>query len=228
MKTHTSLNRIAKIAGVSLAIMFVFGIIADSVVFPNIIVWDDTFQTIQNMLASENLYRFGISCYAGDLLINIIIAMALYLLLRPVNNKIALLAAWFRLIYVAIRGGALVNLISALLLVTNPALETVQLHGRVMMMLNADKTGYLIGLIFFGFHVLLLGYLIYKSGYLPKIIGIILMVAFIGYITNSFAYIILPNYKQYETVFFMILAVPGVLSELSLCLWLLIKGVNSK
>jgi hypothetical protein len=97
-----------------------------------------------------------------------------------------------------------------------------------MVLLDAFNSGWLIGLVFFGLHCLLLGYLVYRSGYLPGILGILLMVAGIGYLVDSFANFLLPDYNDYATVFLVIVAVPALLAEVPLCLWLLWKGANVK
>ena len=95
-----------------------------------------------------------------------------------------------------------------------------------MLLLKAFNNTWLIGLIFFGLHLFVLGYLIVKSGIVPRILGILLIVASLGYLTDSFANILLPNYAGYKEMFLLIVAVPGVIGELSFSLWLLFKGVN--
>jgi hypothetical protein len=85
--------------------------------------------------------------------------------------------------------------------------------------------GYLIAGAFFGLHCLILGYLIYKSAFFPNIIGIFLVIASVGYLINSFGNFLFPDYKE---LFDMIVVLPAVIAELSLCLWLLIKGVKEE
>jgi hypothetical protein len=81
-------------------------------------------------------------------------------------------------------------------------------------------------LVFFGIHLFILGYLIFKSGFIPKILGILLIVASIGYLSDSFANFLLPNYNDYKDTFLMIVVIPGIIGELSLTYWLLFKGVR--
>ena len=102
--------------------------------------------------------------------------------------------------------------------------ETGQLHAQVLLFLDAFNFTWLIGLVFFGVHLLFLGYLIIKSGYIPRILGILLIVASLAYLVDSFANILLPSYINYATIFLLIVVVPSVIAELSFTFWLLIKG----
>jgi hypothetical protein len=105
-------------------------------------------------------------------------------------------------------------------------LDAGQVHALVLLFLNAHSTGYAIGLVFFGFSILVLGYLIFRSGYIPRVLGILLVLASFGYLVDSFAHVLLPNYADYAAVFTMVVFTPAFIAELSLALWLLLKGVN--
>ena len=175
--TNKSIGRAGKTVGIGLAIMFVFGILADSVIMPKIIKWQDILQTSNNIIANEQMFRIGIICYWGDLLANALIAFAIYILLKPVNNTLGIVAAGFRLVYVIIRSTALINLVKVLDIIKPEGIVPGEITTKVMQLLEADKTGYSYALIFFGFHVLFAGYLIVKSGYIPKIPGVLLIIA---------------------------------------------------
>ena len=172
------------------------------------------------------MFRIGVLSYWGDMLANVLIAFALYILLKPVNNTIAILAAGFRLVYVIIRSTALVNLIKVLDVLKPEGIVLSETSTKVMHLLEADKAGYSYALIFFGIHVLLIGYLIVKSGYIPKILGLLLIIAFIGYQVYCMAFIFDKDFANRENMYKLILGIPGVISELSLCLWLLIKRIK--
>jgi hypothetical protein len=96
-------------------------------------------------------------------------------------------------------------------------LNADQLHAQVMLLLNAFNDGWLIGLVFFGVHLLVLGYLVYKSGFIPKILGILLMLAPVGYLVDSFGNFLVPNYDANIAMFTFI-------GEALFMLWLLFKG----
>lgn len=102
------------------------------------------------------------------------------------------------------------------------------LEAEVMMSIKSFNNTWLIGLIFFGLHLFVLGYLIIKYVVVPKIIGVLLMIASMGYLIDSFANFLLINYAQYQDIFLLIVAVPGVIAELTFSLWLLFKGVRTE
>jgi hypothetical protein len=139
-----------------------------------------------------------------------------------------LLSGWLRLVNSTIFGIALFNLFSVLHILSGAeylkVFDTGQLHAKVMLFLNTFNNTWLIGLVFFGLHLFVLGYLIFKSGYIPRILGILLIVASIGYLIDSFANFLLPNYTNYKDIFLLIVVVPGIIGELSLTFWLLFKG----
>jgi hypothetical protein len=100
-------------------------------------------------------------------------------------------------------------------------LNADQLHVQVMLLLNAFNDGWLIGLVFFGFSLLVLGYLVYKSGYIPKILGVLLMLAPVGYWVDSFGNFLVPRYDANIAMFTFI-------GEVLFMLWLLLKGGKLK
>jgi hypothetical protein len=155
---------------------------------------------------NELLFRCGIVSFIIVVILDVLVAWALYIFFKPVNNNLALLAAWFRLVFLAIWGSVL--------------------HAQVMLFIESFRIGWVIGLVFFGLHLLVIGYLMFKSGFMPKIVGVLLIISAFGYLIDSFAHFLLSNYTDYELIFLLIVAVPGIIAELSLCFWLLIKGVK--
>jgi hypothetical protein len=95
-----------------------------------------------------------------------------------------------------------------------------------MVFLEAHSYGYLIGLVFFALHCVILGYLVIRSGFLPRILGVLLMVAAAGYLADSFSRTLLATYDDYATLFLMGVFIPAFIAEGSFCLWLLLKGVD--
>ena len=223
MKTINALQKSARTAGIGLVFMFVFGILADSIIMPKIVVWQDALQTTKNLLNNQQIFRTGIFCYASDMLANIVVAIALALFLKPVNRPIALLSAGFRLVYVTVRSFALSNLIQVSDLLKSSFSDPYKMSNKIMHFLEADKAGYTYALLVFGFHIFLIGYLIVRSGYMSKIFGILLWIAFAGYMVYGTAFLFDPDFSQHENLYKMILGIPGVVAELSLCMGLLIK-----
>ena len=221
-----SLRKTARIAGIIYLILIIAGIFAQGYVRDRLIVPTDAAATASNLMAAEGLFRLSI---AGDLLMilcDIILGVLFYLLLRPVSNILALLAAFFRLAQAATLGINLLNLFFALQLLkgmdTLAQFATEQLQALALLFLNAHGIGYNIGLIFFGIYLLLLGYLMLKSSYFPKAIGVLLLVAGLSYLIDSFSFL----YPEYAALTGQLMIAPTVLAELSLTLWLLIKGIN--
>ncbi len=223
-----SLRKAAIIAGFSYLVIFVLGILANFFVLENLIVPGDAARTVNNLMTNEWQFRLGILGFIIMVIFDVVVAWALYILLKPVSNSLSLLAAWLRLVNATIFGIALYNLFSVLRLLDDTnylaLLDTSQLQAHVMLFMAAFNDTWLIGLIFFGIHLFVLGYLIFKSGYIPKFIGILLVIASLGYLIDSFANVLLVNYTDYEAIFMLIVVVPGVIGELSFTLWLLLKG----
>jgi len=138
--------------------------------------------------------------------------------------------AWFRLIYAAILGTALLNFINILLLVSGDTYLAViameSLHAQVLIFLKAFNDTCSLGLIVFGLHILVLGYLVLKSGYIPKFFGVFLTIAFFGYLITNIANLILPDYDNFKTTIELIFIIPMVVGEVGLAVWLLIRGVK--
>jgi hypothetical protein len=158
----------------------------------------------------------------------VVIAWTLYIFFKPVSTDLSLLTAWFRLVYATILGVALVNFFLVLQLVGRAQYQTLfvndHLNAQVMVYLDAFKYGRLVGLVCFGIHLLLLGYLVCKPGYVPRILGILLVLAGVGYLIDTLANALLANYEDYQPVFLLIVAVPSAVGELAFALWLLLRG----
>ena len=222
-----SVNKAAKIAGIGYVIIFVLGIFANFFIFTDLIVKGDATATANNILANAMLFRVGIASWLIVLICDITIAWALYIFFKPVSKDFSQLAAWFRIIYSAMFGITQLNLIFVLILLNYlTVFSTGQLQALALLFLNGHNYGFLISLVFFGVHLLLISYLIIKSGYIPKILGVLLILSALGYLLDSFANFLLPNYADYQIIFLILVAVPGIVGELSFTLWLLIKGTK--
>lgn len=222
-----SQRKAAVVAGVVCILMFIAAIIAEFFSRRGLVVPGDAAATVNNIVGNQVLFRSGIGGYLIILLLDVVLAWAFYVFLREVNRSLSLLAAWFRLVYTAVFGIALFNLVTVLRLLGSAdylaVFETGQLHGQVMLSLNAFSDGWAVGYIFFGPHLFFLGYLVLKSGYVPKILGVWLILASIYYLIDTCGNLLLPNYEAYEGISLPIGFATGV-SELAFGLWLLFKG----
>ncbi len=194
---------------------------AEFALFPKLVVAGNVVQTIHNIDSRGGMFAAAIVCYLVNFIEDIVIAWALYVLLAPVNRALSSLTALLRLMYTAMGLFGVMQLATAYRLIAmahgTPALNSVQLQTQVQLSLATFRYGWPFSLIVFGCHLALLGYLIYRSGYMPKILG-----ALIGLL--GFAWIV------YELRPYLY---PGVnlgwiplaaFIELLLPLWLLIFG----
>jgi len=220
-----SIKKIARIAGILTLLIVVFAPFSMLYVPSTLVVRGDAATTANNIMASEWLFRLGMASDSIVFLIEIVLTVLLYVLLKPVNKTLSLVAAFSRLAMTTIQGINLLNHFIVLLLLSGAGYVTVfapdQVHALVLLFLNAHEYVVLIWGLFFSLHLFVFGYLVYKSGYIPKIIGVLLVVAALPYLIQGFGNILFPQYKG-------IFASIGFLSsiEIALPLWLLIKGVN--
>ncbi|MEA2077560.1 MAG: DUF4386 domain-containing protein [Candidatus Marinimicrobia bacterium] len=216
-----SLRKAAIVAGLGLLAMTILAIFANFFVLENFVVSGDAAKTVNNILANEGIFRLGICSLIIVAILDVLVAWALYILLKPVNKSLSLLTAWFRLAYATILGIALLNLFGVLQLLNGSDYLTVfepsQLHAQAMLSLSAFNFAWTIGLVLFGIHLSILGYLIFKSGYISKILGILVIIAGLGYLIDSFVMFLLPNCPITIGMFTFI-------GELLFMFWLLIKG----
>jgi hypothetical protein len=224
---HASPQTYARIGGVLHLVIIVVGGFAELFARSRLIVSADATATANNIMASESLWRIA---FAGELVMlvcDVVVALILYVLLKPIDQNLALLAAFFRLMHVAIYGiTGLSNLAALFILEGGDYLTAFQPHQRqalALLSIKLHREGYAIALIFFGFHCLFLGYLIIRSGYFPRILGILMIVASLCYLTNSFACILAPLFRA---ILFPGILLPVFVAEASLSLWLTVKGVN--
>jgi hypothetical protein len=217
----------ARIGGILYLFIIVVGIVGEILVRGRLIVEGDAAATANNILGSETLFRVGL---AGDILgyvASIAVAMILYVLLTPVSRNLALLSAFLTITSNAIFGlNGLFHLAAVVVLGDGDALpgfDPQQVQALAYLSLRLHGYGFAIGLIFFGCFLVLLGYLIYRSGYLPRSIGVLLAIGGLGYLTNSFAQILAPALAASLLPWVLL---PSFLAELGLALWLTVKGVN--
>jgi len=223
----------AKTAGIGYFIMFVAAIFSNFIVRSDLIVAAAPAATAANILAKETLFRTGI---VTDLLfilpLDIVLAWALYLFFKPVERGLALLAAWFRVVYTGIYAAALLNQIIVLQLLTGdmvPAVfEAAQVDALALLFLQSFDYGWMIGFVFFGLHLGVLAYLVFRSGFIPKVIGILLILAAIAYVADSCLRILLSDYAQFEALFQTMFSLPEFIGELLLFVWIFFRGGKMK
>jgi hypothetical protein len=221
-----SKRKVARVAGLLYLAVIVFGVTAE-LVRQSLIVPGDATTTASNIMASESLFRLG---FVSDLIMItcfIFLPLAFYVLLKPVNKNLASLMVIFVLVSVPIMFINMLFHFAPLLLLSGADYLTVfgadQLHALVMFFIELYTAGVMIATIFHGLWLLPLGFLVYKSGYFPRILGVFLMIACFGFVIESFAFFLLP--PGYEVITY-----PGIvfeiIGEFGFCGWLLLKGAK--
>jgi len=223
----TSPQGLARVGGMLYLFIIVAALFGEVFVRSRLIVRGDAVATANNILGSEMLFRVGL---AGEMLTcvcDVGLAMILYVLLEPVSRSLALLAAFQRVTFVAIYSVAKLFEVAALVVLGGDgflkAFDPQQLRALAYLSLRLHGYGYGVSLIFFGVACVLLGNLIYRSRYLPKTLGVLLVIGGLGYLVNSFAQILAP---ALATKMFPWILLPAFPAELGLALWLLVRGVD--
>ena len=220
-----SIQKTAKLTGFLILLMAFIAPIGMMYVPSTLIVPGDATATANQIAASPGLFRLGIASDSIVFLLELGLCVLLYVLIKPVNHTLALVAAFSRLAMTIIQGMNMLTYFFVLLLLSGADYLNVfapdQLDALVMLLLNGHETVVLIWGLAFALHLILFGYLVYRSGFLPKLIGGLLIIAGLCYLTQSFGNILFPQYKDLFTTI-------GLLSmvELALPLWLVAKGVN--
>ncbi len=224
---ETSPQVYARIGGVLYLITIILGAVEELFIRGRIIVPGDATATATNLRSMESLWRFGIASELFLGVCTITLTLILYILLKPVNRDLALLATFFSLIAIAVETAYSLQLVEALYPLGNAAylqaFTPEQLYAMSSLSIKAHGDGFGIALLFFGCFFPIAGYLIFKSGYFPKAIGILYMIPGLSYLISSFALILAPTFAGR---FYFVIAGPALIGEASLCLWLIVKGVN--
>jgi hypothetical protein len=218
------------ISGISLLIMAIAAGFSYGFVYSSLVVPGDANSTFNNILSGNVLFKASIFGWLIIVVCDLVVAWGLYVYLEPLHKKLALLSACLRLIYTSLLGIAIINLIFVFIL-TNESnvlatFNQEQLQTFVMILLKAFDSIWAFGLIIFGGHLLVIGYLSFKANTIPKVISILLVIASIGYMLIHFCKVFLPQFEAVTTYLEIILSVPMALGELGLGIWLIYMGLK--
>jgi hypothetical protein len=220
----TSPQIYARTAGWLYLIVIAAGLFAEFSVREGLIHYGDASATARAIVAHDLLFRLGFSADLTTIVCDIPMELMFYLLLRPVARNLAVLVVLFALVGDAIMAVSELNgFVPLLILSGNPYLSVfsdAQLQALALLNMKSLTAGLVISMVFFGVHCFFLGYLIFKSRYLPKFIGVLLVIASLCLLINSFGYFLVPG----RVPEFILL--PDLIAELVLCVWLITKGVN--
>jgi Domain of unknown function (DUF4386) len=221
---NITLRKAALIAGIGYILM-IGSPIAESVFYHGLVDLDNATKTVKNIAANTGLVRFGILLYLINFIGDILAAWGLYILFKPANENLSLLAAWLRIIYSVMGLVAAMNLFTVLQLTshTNYLQDSLneQVTAQVMISLHSFRDDWLFSFTFFGIYLILLGFLAYISKYVSKIVGICLMIAGAGWLTDSLQPLLFPGVN-------ISVGMIAGFGELVFMFWLFIKGVRLK
>jgi hypothetical protein len=218
---------LARIAGAIYLVIIVVGVLGEVAVRDRIIVAGDAAATAANVVAMESAFRLSIAGELFYLVLAVPMLLILYILLRPVSRELALLLVFFNLVSISVEAVNKLNLLAALFPQGGAgylaAFEPAQLEAMTRLSFRLFGHGFGISLIFFGAACLVLGWLLYRSGFFPRALGVLLALAGAAYLVNSFTMIVAPGLAAR---LFPAILIPPFIGESALCLWLLIRGVN--
>ena len=218
----------ARWAGLGYLSIFVLAILANFVAIGSVVDPTDAAATARNLVESEVAVRLGTLAFLVIFLVDIVIAWALHALLRGVHHDLSLVAAWFRLAYTVMLGVALVFLHLALLLVGDSPAAAGATDAQVLLALQAFDFTWVAGLAAFGIHLVLVGRLLVRSATASSLLGWLLMVAGAAYVVDTAAHIVLADYEAVSGAFLAMVAIPSVVAELSLTVWLLLVATGRR
>ncbi|TXD84526.1 DUF4386 domain-containing protein [Subsaximicrobium wynnwilliamsii] len=223
-----SRNKKARLAGILYLLLVISGFIYLVYIPLELIDLNNAAKTLENIQSSELLFRLGIVTAICSSLIFMLLPLALYSLLKSVNKVSAKFMVLFALISIPISFINILNKFSVLTLINKSEyaekLGQTELQTQVILYLENYNNGVQLSQVFWGLWLLPFGYLVYKSGFLPKILGIFLMAGCFGYLITFFGGFLYPDFNK--TIVSDIVGFPAPIGEIGICLWLLIMGTN--
>ena len=230
MIQNYSKNKTARIAGFLYLIVVLTGMFSLLFVPSKLIDDKSAAATFHNIASSEWLFRLGIFTSLLCYITFVFLPVVLYKLLQSVNENYARLMVLLAVVSVPVSLLNMQNQFTVLSLVNTPAylsgFSPEQLEAQVLFYLNQYSSGLLLASVFWGLWLFPFGYLVYKSGFLPKVFGILLMLGCMGYLIDFAGNILIENYSALGISSFI--SLPSAFGEIGICLWLLIIGVKEK
>ena len=217
---------LARIAGGLYLVNIVLGFFAIGYVPAALVVTGDAAATAHNIQANELLYRFGLVAHIVILCTNVPLVVIFYDLFRVVNRRLTLLLVFFSIVGTSMEGANLTSQFVPLMLLGGQysgSFSAAQLQALASVPVYSLDVSYAIFSVFFGFYGLAIGYLVFKSTFLPRAIGVLLAIGASCYMTYSFAIFLAPGFASHLVPY---IQVPSLIGEGSFCIWLLLAGVN--
>jgi len=218
---NRSIRNASLTAGIALLLLSALSIFGFIVVVKGLVTPGDPAQTAKDITESSGLFRLGVASLYLVIPLDIVVAWALYRVFSPVSTSLSMLAATLRIAFATVFMVAICQLVGAVRLLNNDdslaALRPEQLHAQALLSINAFSDIWHAGLFLFGLHLLVVGYLAFKSGYVPKLIAVLVVIDGLSYAVDTFGTVLSPGPWTDTATFTFI-------GELLLGLWLVIRG----
>ena len=224
----TDENKRSRWAGALYLIVVATGLFSLVYVPSHITVAHDGHATVANVVALEPMFRLGIAAFMIEQVAFLLLPLALFKLLRSVDQNVAVAMVALAAVSVPIALVSLLSKLDVLSLVGGTAHAQViapeQLEAKVMLLLDAYGNGLLVTSLFWGLWLLPFGYLVFRSGFLPRILGVLLMLGCLGYLVDVFGGLLVARYAGSTVA--KLAPLPGAIGEIGTCLWLLLVGAR--
>ncbi|TXE13850.1 DUF4386 domain-containing protein [Seonamhaeicola algicola] len=216
---------VAKISGIAYVLIFITGFYANFSILSSFIEIDRPTKTLLNISKDLNLFENGLLSFLLMLVFDIVLIITLFKITSIFSRTWSYVASGFRMLHALFFGIALIKLYEVLNIVDDDHIFKEMSYVVMDLLSNFDEL-WTIGLLFFGVHLLVLGYLAIKSNHIPKLIGVLLIMAFFGYFVDSLAKLSYTGYDNYKEYFDSVVIITGIIGELSFTIWLLIAGFS--
>ncbi len=214
-------RRAGLVAGTGILLISLLAGFGNVVVLTGLVTEGDAARTATDILASAGTFRLGVAALYLVVVLDVVVAWALARHLSPVNAGLARLAGWFRLAYAGVFLVALAQLAGVPRLLGGDgygdAFTPAQLQGQALMRVEAFHDLFFAGLVLFGVHLVLVGHLVWRSGTMPRLLGVLVAVAGAGYVVDTFAALLVPEPS-------VVVSKATFLGELLLALWLVVRS----
>jgi hypothetical protein len=223
MKTESP-RLLARLAGVFFLLTILGAIVAQGVVSETLINFRDAAATANNILANRGVFQVGFTAYLIEMSCQLVTAALMYRLLRPVNPTLALVMLLFEMMAIVVKTSARVLFITPLWVLSNPnalgGISTEQLQSIALVLLRINDDGAATATALFGFSAMLGGYLVFRSTFLPRWLGVLAMISGLGWLTFL--------YPSVGRSLFIFVIIPALTASAAKILWLIVFGVNEE
>jgi len=221
------MKKILKISGIAYLVIFITGFYANFAILEALIDFDNQSLTTLNIIGNTSQFRNGLFGFLGMLIADVFLIWSLFKITASTHLLFSYTASLFRGFHALFFAIALMKLFEVYNL-TYQATNSIELEAMVFELLARFDLLWTVGLLFFGVHLMLLGFLASKAKFIPKLISFLLILAALGYFIDCFSKLFLTNYNDYKSYFETIVICTGVIGELSFTVWLLINGFSRK